>query len=596
MSSNVFLSVPSRSPRTLRNDIVGLGIVLVAMLLGGLLAYRVPVHHWLGIGDGPNAGYDGPYLEGFNIDPETTGAGHVGFRWAFDQAAIRLPALGRSTYLFTLQLAAGRPQPATSRWRLADQPLVNVQVGQTPRRLHLLLPPRDDDLRLRMTTPPFQAGNDRRALAFAVDWIKADSLGPPGPALGELAGCLLMIGLLYGLLRWWHLPLVLTVLLLVGLAAGLSALLVWHRLVLTLTTARWVLLLLAAYPLFWAVRWLLKQLARRLVPHALTEAHPVAALVVLAWLLRVLALVHPQAITSDAGLHVHILENLVLGKVIFTEGLPTRAGGGDAPYPPGGYISLLPALLLVPPDLLVTVGSALFDSMVIGGLWLLCSLAELPSSVALFAGAMYIFAAPALLSLAVGEMANILAQALTMPFTVALLAWHKHRISSAALIGWASVALLGHFGVFLSLLAFGGLYSLLLVLDHQPSATKLILLFALATVLAVLVYYLVWTSIILQRVPHATGELPSGLVRPTLSLSLQLIWQQLRGLGDLRDVGLIPFATELGGLVILWRRARSLAHLETAWWLAGALVTGPAPVELTGFALAALVIRSRRTV
>ncbi|MBA3946470.1 MAG: hypothetical protein H0X37_18135 [Herpetosiphonaceae bacterium] len=559
-------------------DGLGLALVVFIMLLGGILAYHAGVHQHIGIGDGPDAGYDKPYLQGFNADPEMIAGGKIGFRWAFGDATIRLPGLGRSSYLFVMQLAAGRPQPTTSHWQLAGQSLVNVPIQQRPRRYTLLLPQGTDDLHLQMMTPSFHAGSDRRELALAVDWLDVQSVGAPIPALRELGGCALIIGLLYGLLRWWHLPVLPTVLLVSGVALGLAALLVWYRLALTIATSRWLLLIVAAYPLFWLVRWCLVHLAIRLVPRAVGQAHAIAALVVLAWLIRVLALLHPQAITSDAGFHAHNLANLAAGRVIFTEDLPARAGGGKAPYPPGGYITLLPAALLLPPDPLMAVGSALIDSLVIGGLWLLCALVGLTPPAALFAGGLYLFAAPALRSLSIGEMANVWAQALTVPFAVALLGWHNGRVGSVALVAWAAVALLGHFGVFLSLLAFGGIYAIMLVLARERFAPKLIGLLGLAALIAVLLYYLVWTGIILKRIPTGpadTAQLPIGPVRPTIAISIRLIWQQLRGLGDLRDIGLLPALLGLGGLGLLWRRERSLARLEAAWWLAGLLSLAP---------------------
>ncbi len=556
-----------------RRDALALALVVIVMVLGGLLAYSVAVHEHISIGDRPNAGYDGPYLQGFNPDREVVSPGTSGFRWAFGSATIRLPGLGRNTYLWTMQLAGGRPQVAASHWQLGDKLLVNVPILQMPRQYSVLLPPGSEDLQLHMVTPPFHVGSDRRDLAFAVTWIDVRSVGPTAPALRELAACTLMIGMLYGLLRWWHLGVPLTALLLSSMALGLAALLVWHRLVLTTTTGRWLLLLVVTYPLFYIVRWCLKQLAIHLVPDAVWQAHAVAALVLLAWLIRVLALVHPQAITSDAGLHIHNLQNVAGGSVIFTEGLPTRAGGGPSPYPSGGYIALLPATLLLPPAPLMAVGSALVDSLVIGGLWLLSALAGLAPPVALFAGGLYLFAAPALLALSFGEMANVWAQALTMPFAVALLGWHKGRVGSVALVGWATVGLLGHFGVFLSLLAFGGVYIVLLWLARERSTAKLLLFLGLAAVIAVLLYYLVWTSIILGRVP--APQLSGSSARPTIDVSLRLIGQQLRGLGDLRDVGLLPAVLGLVGLGLLWRREGSLARIEVAWWVAGLLSLTP---------------------
>src|SRR6185503_2842117 len=59
---------------------------------------------------------------------------------------------------------------------------------------------------------------------------------------------------------------------------------------------------------------------------------PVVALILLAVALRLGGMLHPHAIFSDDGLNANNMIGFTSGQVYFTEGLPSEAGGGQAPY------------------------------------------------------------------------------------------------------------------------------------------------------------------------------------------------------------------------------------------------------------------------
>lgn len=589
-----------------RPDLLALLGLVGLMLLVGVAAYAVPFQTRLDIGGGPDGDvYDRPYLlQGFNPSPEFNPEGSLAYRWVFGEAEMSWRGVGQAAHLLTLGTVAGPPQPAISAWRLGgsadSQPLLNVPMLPQARHYHVAIPAVSDDVALRMQTPTFRAGNDPRDLAFALDMVALESMGKGRPAYAQLGWCVLIVALAYGLLRLWALSYPLALLLAAILASGLGALLAWQRLVLTTATLRLAVLLLLSYPLTLALRMALGRVAVLFEPQAVGHVRLIAALVVVAWLVRAVALFHPQAYSSDVGLHINNLRDVARGELFFTEPLPPRAGGGEAPYPPGGYVALAPALLIVPLDLLVPAGAALLDSLVIAALWLVCLFGGLSGWAAIFAGAIYIVALPALHALSVGEMANVVGQVLTLPLVVALVLWQRRQVGVAAVLAWAAVALLGHFGVFLSLLLFGCSYGALLILRREERWPRLLGLLLVSVVVVGGLYYSAWLDLLLHR-PAAPPPPGTGVGRVVGSLRTLASWDDHLG----------PLLTLLGllGLGIVWRLAPRLATLQSAWWLAGLaslaplLISGqalrwqlwlfPAVAVCSGLVLAALWVRGR---
>ena len=292
------------------------------------------------------------------------------------------------------------------------------------------------------------------------------------------------------------------------------------------------------------------------------EARVISALIVVAWLIRVIGLLHPQAFSSDVGLNANNLRGITQGSIIFTEALPSEAGGGPAPYPPGQYVSLLP-LRLLSDDLnpLLEIANALVDSGAILWLWLILRSSAQPPIAAYFAGATYLFARPLLLSLSTGEMANVWGQALVLPWMLALLLWRQGHVSDLLLGVTTTIVLLGHFGVLLSLLAFGAALVVIWIVQRNPKLWRLLLIGGAALGAAALLYYT--DSELLRAV----------LDRPAAPLDATTAAQRVgREAGKLlrSDSSIGPLFTllGLGGLIVAWRRCPTLNSLLLAWWLA----------------------------
>ena len=547
--------------------------LLAVQVAAGAAAYLVPFAYTLDIGGSPGALlYDRPYLQGFNDDPEydVPSAPTQAFRWASPDARLRFPGVGRGLYLMALGVAAGQPgvEPAaTGIWR-GDTPLTSIPLAQAPRVYHVLVPATGGDLRVRFQTRPFQAGNDPRLLAFAADRVRvvpATRTGPDARSLAWLGGCTLLG---YLLLRHSGVPSRRVALAGAGVALGLAYLLAVQRLGLTTFAPRLFVALALAYLGAAVLPPLLEAAARGLGlrPRA-AEIRIIAGLAMVAWVIRLAGLLHPQAHTSDLGLNVNNLLDVSSGRIIFTEGLPSEAGAGQAPYPPGQYLTLLPLSLFVDGAALITAANALADSLMIVWGWLLLRSAGATASAALFAGTLYLFAIPLLVSLSKGEMANVWGQSLVGPLFVALTGWHAGKLRWWVLSLVLSVAFLGHSGVLLSLGAIFAVYLALLLIERGPWQ-KLLLVLLVALGASVLVYYSAFIGVDLGRsrvaVPFGGGRLRAELLSAVAP----------RGF-----IGPILAPLGLAGLIALWRRRQALSGsglpaLLLAWWLGTLLSLG----------------------
>jgi hypothetical protein len=557
-----------------------LWLLVGAMAVLGGLAYRAPFAYTLDIGGSPpvasncvaNDVYDRPYIEGFNIPdseydvPRTEcQSATVAYRWAFEHAGIHLPGIGSGALSANLSTVALPPatQPMTSTWSLDSTPLLTIPLARPRATYHVLLPARaSGNLDLGFQTPAIQPPGDPRSIAFAADVLSIATLSLIAPDWWQIGLLCAIVGILYGLLRRW---LAARWAALGGALAALvlAVLLIWQRLGLTSSTTQLACVLLAGYGLSILLEPLAASLACKigLVPTSF-ETRVITALIVAAWLIRVIGLLHPQTFSSDVGLNANNLRGLTRGEIIFTEALPSEAGGGPAPYPPGQYVTLLP-LRLLNDDLnpLLQITNALVDSAAIMWLWLILRSSGQPPIAAYFAGAIYLFARPLLLSLSVGEMANVWGQALVLPWMLALLLWRQGRVSDLLLGAITAIVLLGHFGVLLALLAFGAALAIVWLAQRDPKLWRLVLIGGVALGGVALLYY---TD---AELLHAV------LDRPAAALDATTATQRVaREAGKLLriDSSIGPLFTllGLGGLIVAWRRCPTLGGLLLAWWLA----------------------------
>ncbi len=477
-----------------RVDLQALTMILCTGLMCWTLAYQLAPHYHLAIGGHPvthRREDDAPFLHGFHAsEPAQPGRfdwwnmppGYA-YRWTRSAATIRFPGIGGGRWQLSLLASSGRfdaQTPAISRWQAGTTSLPPLWIEATPRVYQILV---DADtagnLQLRMDTEPYLIDSDPRQLGFVLRDVRVAPLVSRvrQPAWGQLGWLVLTLTLVYALVRWLALALRPAFVVGMGLVVLVALLLAWQRLALTLLTPALAALAVScwalasgaygAYRLFWYPR--IQRHGAQCFRQ--TTYATVLALVLLAFALRMGGMLHPHALFSDHRFNANRLLEVSLGIVYMTAGLPARAGGGDAPYPPATYLVLAPLQLFTASDidsrvLTVQSGVALLDSLVIVWVWLLLRQAGLGRRSALFGASLYVLPAPLLGSFSVGEYANIGGQALALP-AIVLLAWHgplgRQRStppSEAAIRGYEQlhwwlpllmIGLLSHMGITLSL-------------------------------------------------------------------------------------------------------------------------------------------------
>ena len=589
-------------------------------LAGGLilwaLAYQAPFVYQIDVGGSRQTMRqwdDQPFLVGFN-DPEPDGLDThpdvTPYRWTRDESTIRLPGVGGGRWLATILAGSGRStgESVTSRWD--DGATTTAVTVEALPKVYRLVADADGggDLTLRLVAPQLQAPNDPRTLGLMMFRVSVAPLGGVQvPATRQLALLAAALALVYLLLRRLVCAPRAALAAALGLAALAAALLAGPRMALTLITPRLPAILIGCYALGLALdalyRYVIADCRLQIADwHPRTVAHPssfvaapsppvarrssfgvlhpplVVGLIVLALALRVVGVVHPHMRSSDDGLNTNNLIGFTRGEVYFTEALPSEAGGGPAPYPPGQYIVFAPALLLLPRDfsslrMMLRVGNALWDSLVVGVLWYALRRGGYGPRAALLGAALYILPAPLLRSLSIGEFANVFGQALALPPLV-LLAVRARTLQRppfpAILAGLLALALLGHLGVTISLVCLLGCLVLvwLIRLETRRAVRVLAIAGLIAGALVALLYYTAFGDLLSARLaaPAPAGGAP-------LSVAEKLGNQ----IGALPAYGLSPLALALGalGAVLVALRARprlgngsrpALGALLIAWW------------------------------
>jgi hypothetical protein len=321
----------------------------------------------------------------------------------------------------------------------------------------------------------------------------------------------------------------------------------------------------------------------------------VVALALLAFALRAGGMLHPHAIFSDHLLNANNLLELARGDVYFTEGLPDDSGGGDAPYPPGLYVLLAPALTFAPAHLdsralIVQLGTALLDSLVLVLLWLLLRRAGLGQRAALFGAALYLLPESIMPAFSIGNYANLGGQVLMLP-VLALLALGRvpasDNLPAAAVQGHTTlllallltVGLLGHLGVTISLallllaawlLSLAGALIQRVVLPDTFRPGVLTIGGLIAALVAGVLYYSApeFLPLYAERLADDATSSAGG------SSLLAVLWNTATGLFT-EYSRLLPLTVLIGlaGALLLWvsqatlPRRRGLALLLLAWWL-----------------------------
>lgn len=441
--------VLARVPAPQRESIA-LAMLLALGFFLWMLAYQVEFRAHLAIGGDVSTHRrrdDIPFLKGFNSSEPSeeqtwqwwTLEPGYGYRWTSSNASLHLPGVGGKQWILSLLASSGRPDNTATRstWQVGKHKLPTVTLPASHRIYHVLVhPDATGDIALHLDTEPYVTTHDPRDLGFVLRDVR---LAPTEhsihtPALAQTGWLTLILVLLYVLSRWLVFRVQGAFVFALACAGVLALLLATHRLALTVFTPIMAAVLLSCLGIA-ALMWGIVRIATRPPPFALHTLHalrlpvatikPAIALVVLAFAIRLGGMLHPHAIPNDHLMNANNVLDVGWGQIYFTQGLPSEAGGGEAPYPPGTYLIAMPVQLFAPSHIesrviVIQSSVALLDSLVVGGLWLLLRHSGIRARAALMGAALYVAPAPLLKSFSIGEYANIGGQALAIPAIICL--------------------------------------------------------------------------------------------------------------------------------------------------------------------------------
>ena len=559
-----------------------LPLVLVATALALLFAWQVRQPQTLAIG-GPD---DAPFLSGFH-DPETTSGTEQPFRWTRDRATIIFPGFGATEGQLTLRLQGSRPVGSglvNATISLGDMSQPSLLIAPMPRDYTFIVPAaafRDGDLIVTIDSPTYRPTGDRRDLGIVVTGAELrDAAAPAGlivPPLRTVGAALLAVLCAYGAcglalrspvgaaIAGWA-----TAIIFLSLALGPRGILTLYApaLATLIGSGTLAILILCAA---------LRRARTRAGWAASDRALGGAALITGANALALLiGMRHPQYRSSDLMLNVHRLEFVQRGEWIFTLALPGPRAL-EAPYPPLFYAVMLPFTAVIPDKVILV---ELFATLIIAvGALLTFALtrrltgADAP---ALWAAGSYALL-PITYNLAsAGNFANLFGQGVATIYLIALLAtWGRWiRPASAILLTIGlTLALLGHFGVFLSLCATIPLLVLVLLFrgrEARPQALALAVSLVAALLLAWALYYRFHNALLLGHLGDflggETNARGGAVAEASLSERFRSEWANL-----LLWWGWPAIPLALAGANLLRRTVPSAPLTLALTWLATAL-------------------------
>ncbi|HUP28464.1 MAG TPA: hypothetical protein VM409_08525 [Chloroflexia bacterium] len=340
----------SGSPFTLP-QLIALVCGVAISLAMVLLAYQARPGYTITFGSST----DNILLDGFH-KPEVMDADtNVTFRWTTADASVTLQDIGDQDFDATIRVNGSRPQgqpPPTLSLNANHQQLLQTTVPPDIKDYTFHVPRAaltDGTLVLHIApSPPFSPPGDVRELGIVALSLQvyptATSAGfiqPPTQLVASIAATAALLGLVLLFLGWGP-GAIFTGSTLVGLLAGW--LLATHRL--WLTGKQWYLLwpqALVAGALFTLLVWWLGGLALRKlgVTWPTLQRRILLTLMLAAFVVRFGGQVHPQINVVDLNFHVHRLQLVESGQLLFKE-FALQAGNRENFYLPGAYLFMVP--------------------------------------------------------------------------------------------------------------------------------------------------------------------------------------------------------------------------------------------------------------
>jgi hypothetical protein len=404
------------------------------------------------------------------------------YRWTTGDSSIRLPAIGQGRpQLFRLHLGPTLPDHPVSLLRVGfdDEPAATVALDVQPRQYVFLVPPRalhDTSLTVHLHSATGTVPPDTRPLGVRVEQA---SLAVPGVPLvlvspAQAAAQALVLVFCAVLLGRLAVPLPSAALVLAAVAVALALFWTIQPLLLYPYVARWMV----ALGVLVVLTYLLLPLAERHLvwlasPHVMRALWGIA---LLACAIRLMGSLYPLFAAFDLDLNVGRFVRTASGDLVVTS-RSIEFRNGITVYPPGGYVVLLPAVLVgLAPPVLIQGSLALLDGFGALTTGLLARALGSSNRTAIFGALLYAAIPIHLTALWFGLTAQIFGQALMAPLAIAILVALQPEQQAGRWRAWGiaallfTMSLLTHIGVAVVAVAWLGLFWLLLGWRHTLSA------------------------------------------------------------------------------------------------------------------------------
>ncbi len=502
--------------------------IYAAMLAAALLvavAYQVRPTYDITVG-GPT---DGPMLVGFNDRERTVGPEALPFRWTTGDSWLVLRDVGRQDYSVALTVNGWRPPgqpPAHLRVEAGGRTLLELDPAPGIATYSFAVPREaveEGTLSVHLVSNVFSPPGDARQLGVALlrvqmspDMANPDRfVEPPVGPLIWVAASAGVAGLILSLMGWGAGT--------VGLGGGLVALLAAWLVAadrLWLTSGRWyewwtpVLVYGGVFALLaWAV-------GGRVAGRAGATWTPLQGRVLLtlafaAFVVRLAGQLHPQIFIVDLGFHVHRLEDVLAGNLLFTI-KSAEWGGRSTFYLPTAYLMMMPLYWLVhDKELVIRLFTVGISTLGVVPLFYMVKRATGDGRAGVIASALYLTLPMAVLPFSWGITTNVFGEFFALcALAVAVGAsdrLHPTRPAFWALLAVLLVALLSHPGVVQLTVAAFGLISVLWLwrgrtIAHRGAAVWALVALVAAVGLSYALYYRHFAGSMLQTFQDIQAE------------------------------------------------------------------------------------------
>ncbi len=335
-------------PSRLLNRGIYVGVVATLLLIAAAYQFRPAYTIIFGGVD------DTPMIDGFNTREVMAGEKRIPFRWTTGDSWVTLQDVGIQEYDAVITLSGGRPQsvpPAQVIIEANGQTLLRTAPAAGLIDYSMKVPIaalEGSTLRLHIIANEFTPPGDPRTLGVTVTQLKVSPaaghegfIGPPVEMLLALCATAGLLGIALSLLGWGRGTVGLASTLVGVLAAGLT---IYDRL--WLTSRQWYLswaeatavavifILLARYVGGWGLR-------AGGVKWGATDRRGLLTLLLVSTSFLVAGQMHPRISIIDLGFHVHNLERIEEGTLLFKT-VAYEWGGKLTYYLPTTYLFMVP--------------------------------------------------------------------------------------------------------------------------------------------------------------------------------------------------------------------------------------------------------------